>query len=542
MTQHDIYNLQVNNLAYATADQSPPVYASVAVPIPPRPQMTVVKTSTTSTFSAPGVSIPYAYKVTNTGNVTLTSAITVSDNKIASVSCPALPAGGLAPGAFITCTGSYTTTQADLDAGGITNTASAKSGSTTSPTVTLTIKGNQTPALGIVKSSTAKSFTKAGEVLPYSYVVTNLGNVTLTSAITVSDDKIATVSCPALPTGGLVPGAAITCTANYTVLQADLDSGSITNVASAKSGPTTSPTATLTITGNIHPDFTITKTTPTPTAVNNGDGTFTTTFQVAALNTGNIDLTNIKLTDNYASTLPAGAFVTGASFKSLVSSTRGALKTGNPGYDAKSTSPELIKLPGESLAVGETITAVFTITFDPGPNPSGTRFNNTAIGRATLLSGTTTVYSESKTSAAANAFKPSLPLIATKTTPKPEINVGGLVPYTITVRNIGADSSFGSYTVVDTLPAGMTVAARPSGTNWDCSATVIGAAAASCTWCRAGPTPPWRPRSPPSWACRSATPTWPSSPTASCTAGSASRCAAPTCSSCRPTPPPTGSP
>lgn len=53
--------------------------------------------------------------------------------------------------------------------------------------------------------------------------------------------------------------------------------------------------------------------------------------------------------------------------------------------------------------------------------------------------------------------------------------------YTITVRNIGADSSFGSYTVVDTLPAGMTVAARPSGTNWDCSATVIGAAAASCS-------------------------------------------------------------
>jgi uncharacterized repeat protein (TIGR01451 family) len=37
-------------------------------------------------------------------------------------------------------------------------------------------------------------------------------------------------------------------------------------------------------------------------------------------------------------------------------------------------------------------------------------------------------------------------------------------------------------TITDTLPAGDTVAATPSGTGWDCSATVVGSSTASCTY------------------------------------------------------------
>src|SRR5690606_13497828 len=114
----------------------------LTVPATQSPAMTVLKTSTTTSFSAAGVSIPYSFRVTNSGNVTLTSAITVADNKISSVSCPSIGAG-LTPGSFITCTGTYLTTQADVDAGGVTNIASATSGTTTSPPTSLTVPATQ---------------------------------------------------------------------------------------------------------------------------------------------------------------------------------------------------------------------------------------------------------------------------------------------------------------------------------------------------------------------------------------------------------------
>ena len=81
----------------------------------------VIKTSTTSGYGSAGQTLNYHYAVTNTGPNTITG-ITVNDNLIpsANINCPS---SSLAGGASETCTGSYATTQADVDRGYVTNTA-----------------------------------------------------------------------------------------------------------------------------------------------------------------------------------------------------------------------------------------------------------------------------------------------------------------------------------------------------------------------------------------------------------------------------------
>ena len=69
-----------------------------------------------------------------------------------------------------------------------------------------------------------------GQNITYSYNVTNSGNVNITGPINVTDDRIGTIL---ITNENLIPGQNVTGTANYTVTQADIDSGSVTNEAVA---------------------------------------------------------------------------------------------------------------------------------------------------------------------------------------------------------------------------------------------------------------------------------------------------------------------
>jgi uncharacterized repeat protein (TIGR01451 family) len=188
--------------------------------------------------------ISYSYLVTNSGNVRLAGPVTVADNK-ATVSCPAVTTVGnndsfLDPGEAVTCTASYTITQADLNNGSVTNTARASAGEVLSPEDEATVEAVQTKTLLLDKTASPLSADSVGDVITYSYLVTNTGNVRLAGPVTVADDK-ATVSCPAVDTVGnndsfLDPGEAITCTATHTITQADLNNRSVTNTAKATVG------------------------------------------------------------------------------------------------------------------------------------------------------------------------------------------------------------------------------------------------------------------------------------------------------------------
>ena len=143
----------------------------------------------------------------------------------------------LDPGEAVTCTASYSITQADLNSGSVTNVAKASAAGIDSNEDTETVTAAQKKELSLDKSAAQQTYDAVGDVISYSYLVTNTGNVRLAGPVTVADDK-ATVSCPAVSTVGnhdsfLDPGEAVTCTASYTVTQADLNSGSVTNVAKA---------------------------------------------------------------------------------------------------------------------------------------------------------------------------------------------------------------------------------------------------------------------------------------------------------------------
>ncbi|MGB0907990.1 MAG: DUF7507 domain-containing protein [Maricaulaceae bacterium] len=316
VTQADIDNGSVTNIASATDGTTTSPDDNATVTADRTSAMTVAKTALTTSYSAVGDTLSYQYVVTNTGNVTLTSAISVNDNLIPSVSCPALPAGGLAPTQTLTCNASYTVTQADIDAGSVTNIASATDGTTTSPDTDATVKGTSAPALTLVKNVTTTSFAAVGDVLNYTFTVINSGNVTITNPIIVTDNRIPSVSCPALPAGGLAPSASIVCTGSDTVTQADLNAGTVTNIASATDGTTSSPSVSETVSATQLPEFTLVKSAITTSYVAVGDFL---TYNYVVTNTGNVTHTTpITITDDKigsfaCGTLPAGGLTPGAS-------------------------------------------------------------------------------------------------------------------------------------------------------------------------------------------------------------------------------------
>lgn len=306
----------IDNIASVTGtpadstDQIPPTSSNtVSIPVTQTPTMQIRKSSTKSSIPPVGEVIDYTFSVRNTGNVTL-SNVQVNDPNVPSVSCP--NNGPLAPGATLTCSAEHTVTQADIDDGEVTNTATASATApddtavnATSNTIRITV--DRVPALSIAKSSDRTSIDAAGQTINYSFNVRNTGNVTLTD-VTVSDPRAENISCPRTT---LAPGETMTCTANRTVSQADIDRGAdLTNIASVTGTPPgdgaepIEPTSSNQVAVEVeqNPDFTVTKTAGTPADTNDnglvGDAGDQITYKFTVRNTGNVTLNNVTISDD----------------------------------------------------------------------------------------------------------------------------------------------------------------------------------------------------------------------------------------------------
>ena len=81
------------------------------------------------------------------------------------------------------------------------------------------------PELSITKDATEASYDSVGDVIHYTIVAKNTGNVVLHN-VTITDPKAVLGTCtPAIPVADLAINATITCAASHTVTQADIDAG-----------------------------------------------------------------------------------------------------------------------------------------------------------------------------------------------------------------------------------------------------------------------------------------------------------------------------
>jgi uncharacterized repeat protein (TIGR01451 family) len=335
VTQADILSGAVNNIARATGTPptGPPVDSppdTTSTPTPARAAISLDKRAgAIADPDANGVdvgdTIEYMFVVTNTGNVPL-DPVQVSDPKAGAVACPS---GPLAPGADMTCTAApYVLTQADVDRGSISNTATATGTPPTGPDVTdedsTTTPTPAGPAIDLDKHAgnltdvDGNGIASAGDTIAYTFLVTNTGNVTL-NPVTISDPKVGPVGCPA---GGLMPGATLTCgPVTYTVTQDDIAAGAVSNTATATGQPPVGPPVT-------NEDSTTTPLPPAP-AIHldkragtvtdvDGDGHASAgdriAYRFAVTNTGNVPLDPVTVSDPKVGPVscPPGALAPGA--------------------------------------------------------------------------------------------------------------------------------------------------------------------------------------------------------------------------------------
>ncbi|WP_369185288.1 LPXTG cell wall anchor domain-containing protein [Streptomyces sp. Y1] len=370
VTQADVDAGKLTNAATATGTPptgEPPVSppSETDVPGSPNAAITVVKSVREKQFTGPGQVLHYDFVVTNTGTVTLAD-VTVDETQFSgagtkpTITCPDA-VKSMAPGDQVTCTATYTVTQADIDAGNVTNAATATGTPPTgeppvSPPSQAEVPSPPNPAVTVVKTAEEKSYAKAGDVLHYDFAVTNTGNVTLAD-VTVNETQFSgtgakpKIACPAAAKS-MAPGAKVTCTATYTVTQADVDAGKVTNAATATGTPPSgpppvSPPSETEVPGSRNPAITVVKTAEEKSYAKAGDVLH---YDFAVTNTGNVTLADVTVTETAFSGTGAKPTVTCPdAAKSLAP---GATVTCTAGYEVTQADVDAGRVTNAATATG----------------------------------------------------------------------------------------------------------------------------------------------------------------------------------------------
>lgn len=283
----------------------------------------------------------------------------------------------------------------------------------------------QAASMSLVKSSDAVGEIHVGQTITYTFVLTNTGTVPLT-LVTIDDNfifngnngPISSLSCDqTLPIASLPVGGVVTCTATYTVNQADINQHvDLSNTASASSveTTTTSNPVNLPVPG---PSLSLSKSANAGLLLFAGQ-LITYTFTATA---GPVDLTGVDINDN-----SPPAFFSGTGPLPALSCTI----AGGP-----------VTLPTD-LAAGATLTCTTTYTVTAADIAAG-GLRNFGVASSNQTSDETSN----------TVIIPGFPTLAKSFAPA-VMNIGGTSTLTITLKFFGGGTLTKDFH--DTLPAGLT--------------------------------------------------------------------------------------
>lgn len=296
--------------------------------------------------------------------------------------------------------------------------------------------------ISLAKSTTTTQYTSAGQVITYSYVVTNNGPLPINTGqnIQIQDDRIGTFTCGTIA-APIPSGGTHSCTADYTVTAGDMLAVDVTNNAVAGVGTGSQSFATrlqsntaIETVPNGTLDLPIAKTVDDATP-REGD---TIVFTLTATNNGPAAATNLVLTDQ----LPAGlTYVSHATANGTYVSGSGAWTIGN-------------------LAATATATLTITATVDAGQG--GNTITNT-ITAVSLDQTDTNATPDDPSESVTVENNPAITLTKAATVDDANSNgrpdAGETVNYAFVVTNTG-DVTLTGISVSDPLP-GLAVSGGP---------------------------------------------------------------------------------
>ena len=204
------------------------------------PKIILTKTADVDVYQQKDEIITYTFVAENTGNLTL------YDVKIADplpgltvLNCSVAMPATLSPGSTMTCTATYQVKQADIDRGYIDNVASVKGTDIYEQTVEddddLKLEGPKEGAsIHLEKTANPEIYVAVDDEITYTFVATNDGSFTL-SNVKIEDPlpDLSELTCSPAQPSTLQPGESMTCTATYSITQADINNGKVENTAVA---------------------------------------------------------------------------------------------------------------------------------------------------------------------------------------------------------------------------------------------------------------------------------------------------------------------